>query len=137
MSFINTNVLVYSTSVDSPFRAQARAALNRVASAGTVATSRQVLREYVPGADARPSASPPPPPRSTARRSPGTAPPAGSNTSWFSVALDNTRMIIDRQELSVVPWMAVTVEIKTGRRSVISYLLPPLQRYTHEGIRER
>jgi hypothetical protein len=35
------------------------------------------------------------------------------------------------------PDMAVTAEIKTGRRSVISYLLSPLQRYVHDGIRER
>jgi len=33
--------------------------------------------------------------------------------------------------------MAVTAEIKTGRRSVISYLPSPLQRYAHEGARER
>jgi predicted nucleic acid-binding protein len=47
VSFIDTNVLVYSTSVRSPFRVQARAALDRVASAGRVAISRQVLREYL------------------------------------------------------------------------------------------
>ena len=47
MSFIDTNVLVYSTSVRSPFRVQARAALDSVASAGRVAISRQVLREYL------------------------------------------------------------------------------------------
>ena len=53
------------------------------------------------------------------------------------VALDSTRMLIDGQEQAVAPGMAVTAEIKTGRRSVISYLLSPLQRYVHEGIRER
>jgi hypothetical protein len=29
------------------------------------------------------------------------------------------------------------LEIKTGRRTVISYLLSPLRQYAHEGIRER
>jgi len=53
------------------------------------------------------------------------------------VALDSTRMLIDGQEQAVTPGMAVTAEIKTGRRSVISYLLSPLRRYAHEGIRER
>ncbi len=53
------------------------------------------------------------------------------------VALDSTRMMIDGQEQAIAPGMAVTAEIKTGRRSVISYLLSPLQRYAHEGIRER
>jgi hypothetical protein len=33
--------------------------------------------------------------------------------------------------------MAVTVEIKTGSRTVISYLLSPLLRYKHESLRER
>jgi len=35
------------------------------------------------------------------------------------------------------PGMAVTAEIKTGRRRVIEYLLSPLLRYKHEGLRER
>ena len=35
------------------------------------------------------------------------------------------------------PGMAVTAEIKTGRRSVISYLLSPLNRFKQEGLRER
>jgi hemolysin D len=33
--------------------------------------------------------------------------------------------------------MAVTVEIKTGRRRIIEYLLSPLMRYKHESLRER
>ena len=33
--------------------------------------------------------------------------------------------------------MAVTAEIRTGRRSVISYLLSPLSRFRQEGLRER
>jgi hemolysin D len=33
--------------------------------------------------------------------------------------------------------MAVTTEIKTGSRTVISYLLSPLIRYQHEVLRER
>jgi hemolysin D len=32
---------------------------------------------------------------------------------------------------------AVTAEIKTGQRRVISYLLSPLMRYRQEGLRER
>jgi len=38
-----------------------------------------------------------------------------------------------RQVLS--PAMAVTAEIKTGRRRVISNLLSPPRRYAHDGIR--
>ena len=35
------------------------------------------------------------------------------------------------------PGMAVTAEIKTGRRRVIDYLLAPLREYVHDGLRER
>ncbi len=37
----------------------------------------------------------------------------------------------------VEPGMAVTAEIKTGDRRVIEYLLSPLIRLSHEGLRER
>jgi hemolysin D len=53
------------------------------------------------------------------------------------VALDSTRLLVDGREETLAPGMAVTAEIKTGRRRVISYLLSPLQRYAHEGGRER
>jgi hemolysin D len=53
------------------------------------------------------------------------------------VTLDAARMVVDGREETLSPGMAVTAEIKTGRRSVISYLLSPLRRYAHEGIRER
>jgi hemolysin D len=33
--------------------------------------------------------------------------------------------------------MAVTAEIKTGARRIISYLLSPLTRYRHDSLRER
>jgi hemolysin D len=33
--------------------------------------------------------------------------------------------------------MAVTAEIKTGSRTVLSYLLSPLVRYRQESLRER
>ena len=33
--------------------------------------------------------------------------------------------------------MAVTTEIKTGSRTVLSYLLSPVLRYQHDSLRER
>jgi hemolysin D len=33
--------------------------------------------------------------------------------------------------------MAVTVEIKTGRRRIIEFLLSPILRYMQESLRER
>lgn len=47
MSFVDTNVLVQSTATNAPFHALARAALARLRAAGSVAISRQVLREYL------------------------------------------------------------------------------------------
>jgi hemolysin D len=53
------------------------------------------------------------------------------------VALDSTRMVVDGRTEALLPGMAVTAEIRTGSRSVMSYLLSPLRRYAHEGARER
>jgi len=35
------------------------------------------------------------------------------------------------------PGMAATVEIKTGSRTILSYLLSPLLRYRQEALHER
>jgi hemolysin D len=53
------------------------------------------------------------------------------------VSLDQTAMVIDDKRVNLTPGMAVTVEIKTGSRHIISYLLSPLLRYGHESLRER
>ena len=52
------------------------------------------------------------------------------------LAVDRTKMIIDGREVTLEPGMAVTVEFKTGKRSLISYLLSPLFRYRHDSLRE-
>jgi hemolysin D len=53
------------------------------------------------------------------------------------VSLDRAQMQVDDKLVNLSPGMAVTVEIKTGSRRIISYLLSPLVRYTHESLRER
>nr|WP_245303816.1 HlyD family type I secretion periplasmic adaptor subunit [Pseudorhodoplanes sinuspersici] len=53
------------------------------------------------------------------------------------VSLDRTQMEIENKRVNLSPGMATTVEIKTGSRSIISYLLSPLMRYKHESLRER
>jgi hemolysin D len=53
------------------------------------------------------------------------------------VSLDRTQMLIDGKLVNLGPGMAVTVEIKTGQRRVIEYLLSPLLRYKQESLRER
>ena len=53
------------------------------------------------------------------------------------VALDRTMMDVDGRHVSLTPGMAVTVEIKTGSRRVISYLLSPLLRFRQDALHER
>jgi hemolysin D len=53
------------------------------------------------------------------------------------VSLDRTQMQVENKLVNLSPGMAVTVEIKTGSRRIIAYLLSPLLRYTHESLRER
>jgi hemolysin D len=64
--------------------------------------------------------------------------PKGQELSFAArVSLDRSQMQIDDKLINLTPGMAVTVEIKTGSRSVLSYLLSPLIRYGHDGLRER
>jgi hemolysin D len=53
------------------------------------------------------------------------------------VSLDSTQMDIDGKIVKLTPGMGVNVEIKTGSRRVIQYLLSPLLRYRHESFQER
>ena len=53
------------------------------------------------------------------------------------VSLDRTQMQVEDKMVNLSPGMAVTVEIKTGSRTVISYLLSPLLKYKQETLRER
>jgi hemolysin D len=53
------------------------------------------------------------------------------------VSLDQTQMQVDGRLLDLSPGMTVSVEIKTGSRRIIGYLLSPLLRHTEESLRER
>ncbi len=53
------------------------------------------------------------------------------------IALAATAIDTEDGPLPLEPGMAVTAEIKTGQRRVINYVLSPLLRYRHEGLRER
>ncbi len=53
------------------------------------------------------------------------------------IALDRASLDVDGHKRKLEPGMEAPAEIRTGRRRVISYLLSPLQRYAHEGMRER
>ncbi len=53
------------------------------------------------------------------------------------IALDSPDMQVDDRLVRLSPGMAVTVEIKTGSRRIINYLLSPVLRYSQESLRER
>ena len=76
------------------------------------------------------------------RRNPGdendTSEPTGQELVYSArVSLEKTRMQIDDRLVNLEPGMAVTVEIKTGSRHVIEYLLSPLLRHKQQAMREQ
>ncbi|SIO34870.1 hemolysin D [Bradyrhizobium erythrophlei] len=75
-------------------------------------------------------------------RTPGAAQsssePKGQELEYAArISLDRTHMQVEDKLVNLGPGMAVTVEIKTGTRRIISYLLSPLARYKQESLRER
>jgi len=68
----------------------------------------------------------------------GSSEPTSEELSYAArISLDRTRMQVDDNVVNLSPGMAVTAEIQTGSRRVISYLLSPLLRYGHDSLRER
>jgi hemolysin D len=67
-----------------------------------------------------------------------TSEPKGQELNYSArISLDRAQMRIDDRMVNLSPGMAVTVEIKTGSRMILSYLLSPLLRYQQESLRER
>jgi hemolysin D len=78
----------------------------------------------------------------TQEKAPGTettsSEPRGQELLYAArISLDRTRLMVEEKPVNLSPGMAVTVEIKTGARRIISYLLSPLARYRHDSLRER
>lgn len=53
------------------------------------------------------------------------------------IALARETMTIDGAAVRLTPGMTVTVDIRTGARTVLDYLLTPMLRITNEALRER
>jgi hemolysin D len=53
------------------------------------------------------------------------------------ISLAETSLNVDGKALDLAPGMAVTAEIKTGKRRALDYLLSPFHRYSHDVLRER
>jgi hemolysin D len=68
----------------------------------------------------------------------GTSEPKGQELSYAArISLDRAQMQVEDKRVELSPGMAVTAEIKTGDRRIISYLLSPLMKYKQESLRER
>ena len=67
-----------------------------------------------------------------------TSEPKGQELNYSArISLDRTKMQVENRVVDLSPGMAVTVEIKTGSRTILSYLLSPLLRYQQEVLHER
>ncbi len=53
------------------------------------------------------------------------------------VALDETAMQVDGHLVNLLPGMAVTVEIRTGSRTIMGYLLSPIREYEQDSLKDR
>ena len=53
------------------------------------------------------------------------------------IQLSRASIEVDNVDVRLAPGMAVSVEVKTGRRRVIEYFLSPLIQHTRESLRER
>lgn len=55
----------------------------------------------------------------------------------LKVVLDKNNLVVDGKTVPLSAGMSVGVEIKTGKRRVIEYVLSPLQKASHEALNER
>lgn len=67
-----------------------------------------------------------------------TSEPKGQELTYAArISVDRTQMQVEDKKVNLSPGMAVTAEIKTGSRRIISYLLSPMVKYKQESLRER
>jgi hemolysin D len=65
-------------------------------------------------------------------------PPTPASPTYVArISLDKTSMVVDGRREALIPGMAVTAEVRTGRRTIIDYLLSPLARKSNEALHER
>jgi hemolysin D len=55
----------------------------------------------------------------------------------MQLIMDKNTIWVDGKNVKLMPGMAVTAEVKTGKRRIIEFFLAPLLRYGQEGLRER
>jgi hemolysin D len=76
--------------------------------------------------------------RPTAGSPPASSEPKGQELTYAArISVDRNQMQVEDKVVRLSPGMAVTAEIKTGSRRIISYLLSPVMKYKQESLRER
>lgn len=55
----------------------------------------------------------------------------------IKVSIEQDYLLVEGEEVKLSPGMAVTVEIKTGKRRIIEFFLEPLVKYMQEGLQVR
>jgi hemolysin D len=76
--------------------------------------------------------------RPTAGSSSTSSEPKGQELTYAArISVDRNQMQVEDKVVRLSPGMAVTAEIKTGSRRIISYLLSPVMKYKQESLRER
>jgi hemolysin D len=53
------------------------------------------------------------------------------------LALEQDTIRVEDRVVKLSPGMAITAEVKTGKRRLIEFFLSPLLRYKQESVRER
>ena len=53
------------------------------------------------------------------------------------ITMAKTTILVKDKQVKLTPGMSITVEIKTGKRKIIDYILAPLQEYQDESLREQ
>lgn len=53
------------------------------------------------------------------------------------VSMERTSMSVDGKQVRLTPGMTATVDIRTGQRRIIEFILSPLLRYQQESLKER
>jgi hemolysin D len=67
-----------------------------------------------------------------------TSEPKGQDLSYAArISLDRTQMQVENKLVNLTPGMAVTAEIRTGSRAIITYLLSPILKVAQESLHER
>jgi len=74
----------------------------------------------------------------TAGAASSTSEPKGQELTYAArISLDRMQMQVEDKMVNLSPGMAITAEIKTGSRRIISYLLSPLMKYQEDSLKER